>query len=189
MTSDTSPSTTAELLRRWEHGDTDALERLVPLVLDELRGIAGSCLRDERADHTLQPTALVNELYLKLHRGKPASLADRASFLQFATQAVRRILVDHARARSTRKRRGRSRSVSLEATAEIPDPAPEIDLLALHDALTRLEESSPRRARIVELRFFGGFTLEEVARILEVSPSTVSREWVGARTWLYRELA
>jgi RNA polymerase sigma factor (TIGR02999 family) len=189
MASGPGPREITDLLRAWARGERRAIDRLVPLVLDELRRIAAACLKDERTGHTLRPTALVNELYLRLSRGTPADLQDRSAFFQFATQTIRRILIDYSRARATEKRKGRAQSVSLDLIGELLDPPPDIDVLALHEALERLEQLSPRRSKIVELRFFGGLSLEEIAETLGVSASTVSREWVGARAWLFRELS
>jgi RNA polymerase sigma factor (TIGR02999 family) len=172
MASGPGPREITDLLRAWARGERRAIDRLVPLVLDELRRIAAACLKDER-----------------LSRGTPADLQDRSAFFQFATQTIRRILIDYSRARATEKRKGRAQSVSLDLIGELLDPPPDIDVLALHEALERLEQLSPRRSKIVELRFFGGLSLEEIAETLGVSASTVSREWVGARAWLFRELS
>jgi len=180
------------LLVRWSEGDADALERLLPLVYSELRRIASKQLRHERPDHTLAPTALVHELYLRLIDQSRTSWKNRAHFFGIAAQLMRRILVDHARAQQAEKRGGLVTRISLE---EIPgdgeqphEDAAASDVLAIHEALERLAAIDPDQARIVELRFFGGLTVEETATVLERSPRTVKREWRLARAWLYRAL-
>lgn len=174
------------LLQHWSGGDRQALERLMPLVYGELRRVAGAYLKAERPDHTLQPTALVHEAYLRLIDQKRVVWQNRAHFFGIAAQMMRRILVDHARRRQASKRdaeRLRILSGAGEASAE---NAP--DLLALDSALQGLQRLDPRQARIVELRFFAGLTVEETAEVANVSPATVKREWRTARAWLRREI-
>ena len=176
------------LLRDWSGGDRDALERLMPLVYQELRRLAASYLRVERPDHTLQPTALVHEAYLRLVDQRGVSWQNRAHFFGIAAQMMRRILVDHARRRQAAKRDAtalRVQAMSAEGEeASVRDP----ELLALDQALCGLESLDARQARIVELRFFGGLTVEETAEVAGVSPATVKREWRTARAWLAREI-
>ena len=185
-----SPSDVTDLLRRWHEGDREALERLMPLVYQELHRIASRYLRHERPGHTLQSTALVHEAYVKLVDQRRVDWQNRAQFFGLAAQAMRRILVDHARARSREKRGSGAPLVALDAVQPVAaesnvHPA---DAIALDRALEKLETFDPGQARIVELRFFGGLTVEETADILGTSPSTVKREWTLARAWLYREL-
>jgi RNA polymerase sigma factor (TIGR02999 family) len=183
------------LLRDWSGGDRAALERLMPLVYQELRRLAASYLRVERPDHTLQPTALVHEAYLRLVDQRGVSWQNRAHFFGIAAQMMRRILVDHARRRQAAKRDatvlrlqaspGSEEDRGGEAYEElVRDP----ELLALDQALCGLESLDARQARIVELRFFGGLTVEETAEVAGVSPATVKREWRTARAWLAREI-
>ena len=176
------------LLRDWSGGDRDALERLMPLVYQELRRLAASYLRVERPDHTLQPTALVHEAYLRLVDQRGVSWQNRAHFFGIAAQMMRRILVDHARRRQAAKRDAtalRVQAMSAEGEeASVRDP----ELLALDQALCGLESIDARQARIVELRFFGGLTVEETAEVAGVSSATVKREWRTARAWLAREI-
>ena len=186
MTADSDGDATM-ILRRLSEGDTAAAEQLMPLVYQELRGLAGGYLRRERVDHTLQPTALVHEAFLKLVHQDHAQLNDRAHFLAVAAEAMRRILVDHSRKKSAAKRQGGER-VTLAAVEEA-DAEQDLDLAALDDALNKLVKISPRQARIVELRYFGGMTVEEVAITVGISPRTVKGDWRVARAWLQRELA
>jgi RNA polymerase sigma-70 factor (ECF subfamily) len=176
-----------QLLRRWSKGDAKALEQLMPLVYEELHRIAQSYLRRERREHTLQPTALVNELYLKFFDQHSMSWQNRAQFFGVAAQLMRRILVDHARAHYSTKRGGDRYCVSLK---NIPafGTQPDADLLALHDVLSRLEEIDPPQARIVELRFFGGLTIKETAEVMQISHATVEREWRIAKAFMKKEL-
>ena len=176
------------LLHRWSQGDAAALQRLLPLVYDECRRIAERQLRGERRDHTLSPTALVHELYLRLIDQHHASWQNRAQFYGVAGQLMRRILVDHARARHTRKRGGSRTFVSLDAASDAPSEPRIADILALDEALDRLGQRDPDQQRIVELRFFAGLTVEETAHVLGRSPRTVKREWQLAKAWLFREL-
>jgi len=176
-----------QLLERWSQGDEEALDQLMPLVYDELHRLAGAYLRRERREHTLQPTALVNEAYLKLVRQRKIQWQNRAQFFGVAAQLMRRILVDHARANSADKRGGDRVNVSLKNIGAF-GTQPTTDVLALHDVLNRLAEIDPDQSRIVELRFFGGLTIIEAAEVMQVSHSTVEREWKIAKAWLKREL-
>ena len=162
------------------------VDRLVPLVYDELRRLASSYLRGERADHTLQTTALVHEAYLKLADQRHTSWANRAHFFGIAAQAMRRILVDHARTRRRAKRDG-GRPVTLEEELAGSSGRPD-EILEVDEALARLALLDPRQARIVELRYFAGLTIDDTALALDLSPATVKREWTSARAWLQQEL-
>ena len=181
-----SPNPT-DLLVAWGRGETDAFDRLVPLVHDELRRIARRFMGRERPGHTLQPTALVNEAYLRLIEVKRVRWQNRAHFFAMSARVMRRILVDAARARGNHKRGGGAHKVSLdEALLVARDGGP--DLVALDDALQALETVHPRKSQVVELRFFGGLSLEETAEALHVSVDTVKRDWRFAKLWLLREL-
>jgi len=171
------------LLARAGQGDADATARLLEIAYEELRGLAGAYARGQRAGHTLQPTALVNEAFLKLVHGEPPAWNDRAHFIAVAATAMRQVLTDHARARQAAKRGGEWEKVSLSGL-RIEDGGDEIDLIALDDALEKLRAFDERKHRVVELRFFGGLTVEEVARVLELSTTTVESEWRAARAWL-----
>ena len=175
------------LLTDWSRGDAGALDQLVPLVYAELRRIAARQLRGERSNHTLQPTALVNEVYMRLVDQRQVAWQDRAHFLGVAAQSMRRILVDHARRRDAGKRGDGAAAVSIDNAREIA-AAGDLPLLALEDALARLEALDPGLARIVELRAFAGLTIDEAAHVLGVSPSTAKRSWRTAKAWLNREL-
>ena len=183
-----SPSDATELLRAWSNGDGSALDRLVPLVYQELRSLAQRYMRQERADHTLQATSLVNEAYLRLIDVNRIQWQNRAHFLAVAAQTMRRILVESARRRHRHKRGG---DVVLVALDEAPDIGQDkgADLVALSDALTALASFDPRMSQVVELRFFGGLSVEETADVLHVSPETVMRDWKTAKAWLLRELS
>ncbi len=181
-----SPRSATALLIDWSRGDTSALNQLLPLVYAELRRLAGRQLRRERVNHTLEPTALVHEVYLRLVDQRRVDWQDRAHFLGVAAQTMRRILVDHARRRDAGKRGDGVQCVSIDE-ARLAAPG-EIPLLALDDALSRLESVDPNLARIIELRAFGGLTIEDAAHVLKVSPSTVKRDWRTAKAWLNREL-
>jgi len=176
-----------QLLERWSNGEEKALDELLPLVYDELHRLAVTYLRRERREHTLQPTALVNELFLKFSEQHSMSWQNRAQFFGVAAQLMRRILVDHARAHFADKRGGDRFCVSLRNIAAF-GAEPDADLLALHDALNRLAEIDPTQARIVELRFFGGLTIKETAEVMGISHATVEREWKIAKAYLKREL-
>ena len=175
------------LLARWQDGEPQALGTLVELVYGELKAVAGALLRDERAEHTLQPTALVNEVYLRLIGQQRVTWQNRAHFLGIAAQMMRRVLVDHARAREAAKRPRRAFQVALEDGIGAAEPR-SCDLLALDQALEELTTFDQRLAQIIELRFFGGLSVEETAAALAISPATVKREWTVARAWLLREL-
>jgi len=178
-----------ELLVQWSNGNEAALERLMPLVYEECRRIAGRQMRGERDDHTLTPTALVNELYLRLVDQRRPTWSNRAQFFGIAAQLMRRVLVDHARARLAEKRDGGRLMVSLEAADEPTTTSPITDVLAIDDALRLLGRVDPDQQRIVELRFFAGMTVEETAHVLGRSPRTVKREWQLAKAWLFRPLS
>lgn len=169
------------------NGDRSAIQRLLPLVYEELRALAGNFFRQERADHTLQPTALVHEAFVKLVGSTEIHWDDRRHFMTVAATAMRRILIDHARRKDAEKRGSGWGRVSLHPDLAEASRA-EADVLALDDVLTRLTELNPHHARIVELRFFGGLTLREVADVLEVSTATVERDWRLIRAWLACEL-
>jgi RNA polymerase sigma factor (TIGR02999 family) len=183
----TPPPNLTALLGDWSRGDRGALDKLLPLVYAELRRIAARQLRKERVGHTLQPTALVNEVYLRLVGQREGDWRDRAHFFAVAAQVMRRILVDHARRHSAGKRGEGVPCVSVDDARELPAPG-EIPILALHRALDRLEKVDSDLARIVELRAFGGLTVDEAAHVLKVSPSTAKRDWRTAKAWLTREL-
>jgi RNA polymerase sigma-70 factor (ECF subfamily) len=177
-----------ELLIDWSKGDQAALDRLMPLVYDELRRLASNYLRRERAGHTLQPTALVNEAYLKLVDQKNARWQNRAQFFGISAQLMRRILVDHARQHQAVKRGGSNQQRLSITSAEEFAKQPEVDLLALNEALEELAKMDPQQERIVELKFFGGLSIEETAEVLGISHATVERDWKMARAWLRRQL-
>ena len=175
------------LLDGWSGGDSAAFDRMMPLVFDELRGLARAQFARERKNHTLQPTALVHEVYLRLAGRRSVSWQSRAQFLNFAAAMMRRILVDYARVRKADKRGGEQPTVMFDEALDLPsDLRP--DLVAVDEALLALAAFDPRQARIVELRFFGGLTIEEIALTLGISNRTVHREWKIARLWLLREL-
>ncbi|GAC1656781.1 MAG: sigma-70 family RNA polymerase sigma factor [Gemmatimonadaceae bacterium] len=176
------------LLVRWSQGDREALDRLVPLIYEECRRIAALQLQYERPDHTLDPTALVHELYLRLVDQRHARWENRAQFFGIAAQLMRRILVDYARARHATKRGGSALLLSLEAAASTPNVAHSEDVLAIDDALQRLALLDAEQVRIIELRFFAGLTVEETAHVVGRSERTVKREWRLAKAWLHREL-
>ncbi len=175
------------LLDAWSGGDVEALDALMPLVIDELRRVASNYLMHEVPGHTLQPTALVNEVYLRLAGRRTVSWRNRAQFFAVAAEIMRRILVDHARRRRTVKHGDGVLRISLDEAERLPETV-EIDLVALDDALKALEIIDERQSRIVELRYFTGLTIEETGAVLEISPMTVKREWRTARLWLYNEL-
>lgn len=177
-----------ELLIDWGKGDQAALERLMPLVYNELRRLASNYLRRERAGHTLQPTALVNEAYLKLVDQKNAKWQNRAQFFGISAQLMRRILVDHARQHQAVKRGGSNQQRLSITSVEQFAKQPEVDLLALNEALDELAKLDPQQGRIVELKFFGGLSIEETAEVLGIGHATVERDWKMARAWLRRQL-
>jgi RNA polymerase sigma-70 factor (ECF subfamily) len=181
------PPGVTELLRAWSDGDDDALERLLPLVEAELRRLARAYMGRERREHTLQTTALMNEAFLRLTDARRVRWKDRAHFLGISARLMRRVLVDHARHRGYQKRGGGVQRVTLdEALVMSPDPA--LDVVALDRALDALAKVDPRKSRTIELRFFGGLSVEETAEVLHVSPDTVKRDWRLAKLWLLREL-
>ncbi len=182
-----SPPQVTQLLQNWGEGDQAALDQLIPLVYAELHRLAKHYMRRERPDHTLQTSALINEAYLRLVDQK-VSWKNRAHFFGVAAQLMRRILVDHARAHHRAKRGGDQPRVSLDVAADVPQDRT-ADLVAMDDALTTLATIDPRQSRIVELRFFGGLTIEETAEVLGVSHTTVENEWTMARAWLVREMS
>jgi RNA polymerase sigma-70 factor, ECF subfamily len=183
------PAAVTEVLAQWSRGDKAALDRLVPLIYPELRRIAGRQLRRERREHTLQPTALVHEAFLQLVDQRRATWNNRAQFFAVAAQLMRRILVDYARSRQAVKRGGATTTVELQAGAVDASADPiAAEVLAVDLALERLAARDPDHARIVELRFFGGLTVEETAYVMQRSPRTVKREWRLAKAWLFREL-
>jgi RNA polymerase sigma factor (TIGR02999 family) len=186
MTTSSSDGIT-ELLERWNNGEETALDELMPLVYEELRKIAKRYLRNERGQHTLQPTALVNELFLKFSEQNNMSWQNRAQFFGISAQFMRRILIDYARAKQAEKRGGDRYCVSLKHCRAFGDE-PDADLLDLHDALDKLAEIDTVQAQIVELRFFGGLTIKETAQVMKISHATVEREWKIAKAFLKCEL-
>jgi len=181
------PKPVTELLMNWSKGDLEAREALMPLVYDELRRLAASYLRRERPDHTLQPTALVNEAYLRLVEEKSVNWQSKSHFFGVSAKLMRRILVDHARSHLAEKRGSGLPKVGLTEAIAMSKEQP-ADLLALDESLTRLAELDPQQSRIVELRVFSGLTVEEVAQALSISPATVKRDWAVAKAWLLREV-
>jgi RNA polymerase sigma factor (TIGR02999 family) len=176
------------LLQRWTAGDAQALGELLPLLYDELRRLAAVYMRRQPQGHTLQPTALVNEAYLKLAGQEGLSFADRAGFFGLAAKAMRQLLVDHARAHNAAKRGGDAVRVTLdEGIASLPSR--DVDFADLDAVLTELGRLDERQAQIIELRFFAGLGIEETAAALNLSPATIKREWATARAWLYRKLS
>lgn len=184
----TSDHEVTRLLSAWAGGDVDALERLTPLVYDELRRIARRQMRNEEQGHTLQPTALANEAFLQLFGRQEQRWENRAHFYAVCAMTMRHILTDHARAARRQKRGGGAVHVPLDAAKDVVSETG-VDHVALDDALRALEQFDPRKVRLVELRYFLGLDLEETARALGVSPMTVRREWTRAKAWLLREMA
>ena len=183
------PGEVTGLLLAWNDGDPGAMERLMPLVYAELREIAERHFRRERPGHTLQPTAVVHEAYFRLVDQTRVTWKNRGHFLAVASQAMRRILIDHARGRDAEKRGGPGKRVTLDFGAASPEPSREVDLLALDEALLRLRSLDEAQAQIVELRFFGGLTIEEAADVMQTSASSIKRDFRSAKAWLFRELA
>lgn len=175
------------LLNEWREGKGDALQELLPLVYQELRRLAHHHMRGERPGHTLQTTAVIHEAYLKMIDQRAVDWQSRAHFFAVASQVMRRILVDHARGRAAEKRGGGAPHMTLDDVAVVSSE-PDVNLVALDEALERLAALDPLQARIVELRFFGGLTIEEAAAVTEISPATLKREWSTAKAWLYRAL-
>ena len=183
----TPPADITQLLLQAEKGDRSALDEMLPLVYGELRKLANFYLSKERPGHTLQPTALVHEAYLRLIDQKHVNWKNRAHFFGLAAEMIRRILMNHARDRAAGKRGGKSERVSL-SRVHSSTPMKDVELIALDKALEQLSAMDPRKSRIVELKFFSGLTTEEIAEILQISVATVGREWTVARAWLFRWL-
>ena len=183
---DASPERISKLLADWANRDPAARERLVPIVYEELRRLAHHYMRGERSGHTLQTTALVNEVYLRLAGIDALRWRDRAHFFAMAATLMRRVLVDYARQRGREKRGAGVTVTSLDENAVAPQPA--VDIVALDEALERLAAVDPQQGRVVELRFFAGLSVEETAEALGISPATVKRDWATAKLWLYNEL-
>ena len=178
-----------ELLHAWNEGDIDALRNLMPMVFAELRRMARLRFASERSGHTLQPTAIVNEVYLRLANQKAPKLVNRDHFLAYSGKMMRWILVDHARRRRSEKRGGDQPTICLNDDLDVEQAAaPIVDIIALDEAMNRLEELEPRQSRVVELRYFAGLTIEETAELLGVSISSVKDDWRIAKIWLYRDL-
>jgi RNA polymerase sigma factor (TIGR02999 family) len=190
MQDDSAPADVTLLLREWQHGSRPALERLIPLVYAELHTLASRYMSRERPGHTLQTTALINEAYVKLVGQRQVDWQNRAHFFGIAAQVMRRILVDHARHDGRLKRGGDAPRIPIQEVnpASAQPPINAVDAYALDRALTRLEALDPHQGRIVELRFFGGLTIDETAAVMNISAGTVKREWGVAKAWLYREL-
>jgi RNA polymerase sigma-70 factor, ECF subfamily len=182
------PAGVTKLLINWAKGDRTALDDMLPLVYEELRSLAAHYLRNERQGHTLQTTSLVHEAYLRLVDQRDVNWKNRAQFMGIAAEMMRRILVNHARDRARAKRGGKAQRVSLSLAAD-SSQQPDVDLIALDDALTQLSQLDQRKSRIVELKFFGGMTTEEIVEVLQISSATIEREWGLARAWLYRAIA
>lgn len=178
-----------QLLLKWRAGDSSALDRLIPLVYNELRRLARQCMRKERAGHTLQTTALVNEAYLRLVKSSRVEWQDRAHFFAVAAQLMRRVLVDEARRRKYQKRGGEFTRLTLSDEALPTTQHREVDLIALDEALERLAEFAPRKCKVVEMRFFGGLSIDQTSVVLGVSVDIVKREWRTAKLWLFEELS
>jgi RNA polymerase sigma-70 factor, ECF subfamily len=181
------PPAITGLLRAWSEGDPAALDALIPIVETELHRLARSYMARERRDHTLQATALVNEAFVRLAGAQHVEWQDRGHFLGIAARLMRRVLIDHARRHAFQKREGESRRVAIE-DAQLVAPAPEVDLLALDRALKALSRVDARKAQVVEMRYFGGMTIQETADALDVSIDTVKRDWHVAKLWLLRGL-
>lgn len=177
------PEEVSQLLSNWSKGDTDALDKLIPVVYEELRRLAHHYMRHERAGHTLQTTALVNEAYMRLADYKRMRWQSRAHFFAVAAQVMRRILVEHARSRAYLKRGAGAQKVSIDEAAVVSEGR-SAEVIAVDDALKELEAWDSRKGRIVELRFFGGLSIDETAEVLKISPTTVQREWRSAKAWL-----
>lgn len=181
-------SEVTRLLERWSEGDPEALTEMMPLIVGDLRRIAAKRLAQENPGHTLQSTALVNEVYMRLVGKRSVSWRNRAQFFAFVAGLMRRILVDHARKRRTTKRGSGVIRLSLDETIQVPSTEKDPDLLALDDALESLAKVDPRQCRIVEMRYFTGLTIEEVAEVEGIAPTTVKRDWRMAKLWLFHEL-
>lgn len=177
-----------ELLTRWNEGDVAARDALIPLVYDELRRVAKRNLAGQRSDHTLQATALVHEAYMRLVNRKQSQWQDRTHFFALAAQMMRQILVDHARGRNAAKRGGGALTVTLDDEAAGAGGTINVDLIDLDTAMKKLALLDPRQSQLVELRFFGGLSIEEAARVINISPATGKREWATARVWLHHAM-
>jgi RNA polymerase sigma factor (TIGR02999 family) len=188
MTTPPAPDDVTQLLLDLRSGDKEAMDKLLPLVYGELRRLAASYLRRERPDHTLQPTALVHEAYLRLVDQSRVEWQNRAHFFGIAAQIMRRLLVDHARQHRAAKRSGGAAKLSLDEALGVIDER-STDLVALDEALEALAELDPQKSRIVELRFFGGLSIEETAEVLGISTPTVTRQWRMAKAWLYNQVS
>jgi RNA polymerase sigma factor (TIGR02999 family) len=186
--SESNPQELTVLLQKWSDGDSDALEELTPIIYEELHRIAKHYMSRERENHTLQPTALVNEAYMRLINWKSAKWENRAHFFGVSAQLMRRILVDFARKRPKISNEEKARHVSLEEALTVSTEK-DSDLVALDEALNELARFDERKAKIVELKFFGGLSVDETAEVIKVAPITVMREWQKAKAWLYRELS
>ena len=186
---ETSTGEVTQLLQGWSVGNREALDKLLPLVYDELRRLAHSYLTHERPDHTLQTTALVHEAYLKLIDQRSVNWQNRAHFFAISAQAMRRILLDNARRHTAAKRGSGGQKVSLDEVATLSRDTANESLISLDEALQKLATIDADQSRIVELRYFGGLTIEETAEVLQTSPSSVQREWTIARAWLYNAIA
>lgn len=184
---DTNPTQVTALLRRWSQGDEQALDALIPLVYEDLRRLAGYYLRQEPHAETLQSTALVHEVYLRLCTQEDPQWEGRAHFFAVAAKMIRRILVDHARRKFAEKRGGRMQPQQLEEAVTLPAPS-NLDLIALDDSLNELAAFDDRKSRVVEMRFFGGLEAKDIATVLGTTEATVRRDWKIARAWLYRRL-
>jgi RNA polymerase sigma factor (TIGR02999 family) len=182
-----SPGRVTHLLRAWSDGDSQALDHLLPLVEAELRRLARGYMSRERRDHTLQPTALVNEAFIRLAGAQNFRWQDRAHFFGICARLMRRVLVDYARSRGFQKRGARAERIPVHEVS-LPAPEPPVDIVALDFALEALAAKDERKCRIVELRFFGGLSVDETAEVLRVSPDTVKRDWRMAKLWLLRQL-
>lgn len=182
-----APRDFTQLLVDWRNGDKDALDRMTPVLYEELRRLARHFLASERPDHTLQPTALVHEAYVRLVEQRSVDWRNRAHFLGVAASMMRRILINHARDRQAAKREGYAHAVTLEDALGV-FTNPRIDFLELNRALQQLSEMDAQQGRVVELRYFGGLTIEETAEVIGISPATVKREWSTARLWLMRQM-
>lgn len=177
------------MLNEWSNGDPNVLDNLMPLIYDELRRQANSYLRHENPNHTLQATALIHETYLRLIDQREAHFNSRSHFFAIAANMMRRILVDHARTKHRDKRGGNAETLPLDEAINVAQKESGVDLVALDQALNRLEEMDERQARVVELRYFSGLSLEETAEALKISRTTVAQDWALAKAWLYRELS
>lgn len=183
----TPSASVTQFLIDWSKGDKNAVDELLPAVYDELKRIAAYYMSRERSNHTLQPTALVNETYLKLIDQRQVDWKNRAHFFGLAAEIMRRILVNHARDRITDKRGGNAQQVSLSIVVNSYEK-PDLDILAVNEALQKLAEIDARKSRIVELKFFGGLTIEEIAEVMQISHATIEREWSFSRAWLFNAM-